>query len=213
MIDYVCIRIDSSVTYTIALIEAEESTAGHVKLLFCNAASPFYHCQQTTQDFFLRVLELISSSVEALRESNSETDRALINLEEHIRGVIDIVGGETFEVSEEIGKTLDMLWTRLGGNRSLLAKMNSRATALSTVGNYTTSMRNIVTSTRKELDGLQKVTNDLRDVATEPLLISGPLPRFIVLDHLLKGSMSLKRRFFKPVETTIKRSYLRVRPA
>lgn len=113
-------------------------------------------------------------------------------LEEHIRAVGELIGDESHEVVEEIGELLNRMWTRLGGNRDLLAQMNSRAGALSRVGDYTGSMRKFVGNVYQALIGLQESTDALRDVATEPLLLGRALPRSIILTQLSNGCQALE---------------------
>jgi hypothetical protein len=116
----------------------------------------------------------------------------MIFLEEHIRAIADLVGDETHEVTRELGNLLEDLWTRVGGNRSRLTQMVSHVSALKRVGNHTNDMRSLVWRVRQELDGLQKSTDVLRDIAAEPLLLDGPLPRSIILQQLSKGCQELQ---------------------
>ena len=77
--------------------------------------------------------------------------------------------------------------------------MTFRASALHKVGNHTVDMRGVVWRVRRELDGLQKSTDALQDIATEPLILSGPFLRSVVLQQLSEGCQALRDRFLGPV--------------
>lgn len=142
---------------------------------------------------FLHSIQTIEGFITTLRHYNSLTDTSVLYLEEHIHGVIDLVGDENYKTEEEFGELLQRLWTRLGGNRNRLADVSGRLKALSRVGNHTKAMRSIVGNVRQDLDQLQQSTDALRIIATEPLLIEGSIPRTIVLHQLSRGCEALER--------------------
>lgn len=190
--------IVASASHTAHLIDIDESYKGQAKSLLCLVACPLYQCADSAQGSFLNTILIIQSSINVLSEYNSETARSITVLEEHIRAVVDLIGDESHEVVEEIGELLGRMWTKLGGNRDRLAQMNSRAGALSKVGHHAGSMRKFVGNVYQALTGLQESTDALREVATEPLLLSGALPQSIVLAQLSDGCQALETSLMGP---------------
>lgn len=186
--------ITTSVSHTVRVINSDESLAGKA-FSFLRAISPFSQAESPAQETFLRSLVIIQSSINVLSQYNAETAKSVIILEQHIQGVVDLIGDERHEVTKEIGQLLGQLWTRLGGNRTRLAQMNSRARALSTVGNHTGAMRKFVGNVHQALMGLQESTSVLRDIATAPLFLNGALPRSIILIQLSDGCQALRESF------------------
>lgn len=183
--------ITASVSHTVRVINSDDSLTGKA-LSLLRVVSPFYPPKDPTQGTFLRSLVIIQSSINILSQYNAETANSVVTLEQLIRGVVDLIGDESHEVTKEIGELLGRLWTKLGGNRSLLAQMNSRAHALSTVGRHSGAMRRFVGNVHQALVGLQESTDILRDIATAPLLLDGTIPRPVILAQLSDGCQALR---------------------
>jgi hypothetical protein len=190
--------ITASASHTIRQIDTDKSYKGQIKSLLCFTTSPLYQCKNSGQTSFLSTILIIQSSINDLSQYNSETARSIIVLEEHTRAVVGLIGNESHEVGQEIGELLGRMWTRLGGNRSRLAQMNSRAYALSKVGNHTGSMKKFVGNVYQALVGLQGSTDALRDIATARLLLDEALPRSIILTQLSNGCQALERTLMGP---------------
>jgi hypothetical protein len=179
------------------VIESEESTLGLVVTLLCRFGASFQTCTTPAQIHFLHSITTIETLINTLRNYNTLTDGAVQYLQESIYSVIELIETENHETKAELVELFGQLWTRLGGNRSRLAHISTRLNTLSTVGNHTMSMRAIVWQVRQQLDELKKSTEVLRDIASEPLLVSGPLPRSIILRQLSDGCQALQHSLLR----------------
>ncbi|TFK60922.1 hypothetical protein BDN72DRAFT_904560 [Pluteus cervinus] len=190
--------IIASASFTTDLVEENASLAGLAKSFFCAVSSPFYTCQNKAHDAFVHTIHMIEVLIRKLGEYNAATDDSLILLEEHIRGVADIVGEELHEVAVEIGELLDRLWMRLwmrlGRNNSRLLEAKLRFEALARVGYQTRILKTVVWNVREELDALQLATDELRAGAAESLLLQELIPHSRVVEALAEGAQKLRKR-------------------
>jgi len=197
------------VSHTSSLLDKNISVGEIFSKTLCFIAIPFHRCYDIAQASFFHAIQIIESHIGILGEYNAATDVSLIFLEQSIHTISDLIGDETHELTQEIGELLAQLWTWLGANRSRLARMNYRVSALYKVGNHTAGMRSSVWHIRQELDFLQQSTATLRDLAAEPLLLNGPLPRSLMLRQLSQGCQDLQMRFLgdKAVRRMLGRRY------
>ncbi|KAF8225969.1 hypothetical protein L208DRAFT_1380421 [Tricholoma matsutake] len=97
-------------------------------------------------------------------------------------------------MSKEIGKLLDCLWTRLGGNRALIADAHLCHRSLVQAEIQTMVMKAIVCNACIELSGMQEDSEVLRSYAAEPLLVGRDLPHPEVVRALCQGCKTFQKR-------------------
>jgi hypothetical protein len=149
------------------------------------------------QIHFLHSIATIKALVNTLQNYNTLTDGTVQYLQESIHSVIELIETENHKMKAELIELFGQLWTCLGGNHSCLAHISTWLNTLSTVGNHTILMRAIVWQVRQQLNELKKSTEVLHDIASKPLLISGPLPCSIILCQLSDGCQALQHSLLR----------------
>lgn len=143
---------------------------------------------------FLHTLRTFETLIKNLSNLNAATDDSLNILEGHIEVVKAMLSEGLDGMSKEIGKLLDCLWTRLGGNRALIADAHLCHRSLVQAEIQTMVMKAIVCNACIELSGMQEDSEVLCSYAAEPLLVGRDLPHPEVVRALCQGCKTFQKR-------------------
>lgn len=185
----------ASAEHTLKLIDSETSVAGSItRKIACLSTIDNFCATDTVYKVFLHTLQTFEFLLQSVSHSNGLTDESL----EMLSGQLDVIrhlsGEEATIVTKEIGELLGSLWTRLGGNRKLIANAHQRYTTLNYTSVQTKAMQRLVVDIRVELYDLQVISDTLRAYAAHTLLLEVDFPKGGILTALSEGCQSLRNR-------------------
>lgn len=123
-----------------------------------------------------------------------ELEGALSRLEERLITIRDIASGEAKVHLHEKDELLHDLWTRFGGNRKQLSFLNRNLRALKLIYEYHGLADRCVASTQAELATMSEALEDLRPLASAPLLVASDLSVEMIMDQIKTGAERLRAR-------------------
>ena len=143
---------------------------------------------------FQTFLDMLEQGIVALIFRAKELEGALSRLEERLITIRDIASGEAKIHLHEKDELLHDLWTRFGGNRKQLSLLNRNLRALKLIYEYHGLADRCVASTQAELETMREALEDLRPLASAPLLVASDLSVEMVMEQIKTGAERLRVR-------------------
>lgn len=122
-------------------------------------------------DQYLRHTSAVEDQINALITEAQALLNILDNLDARLDVIASIALRDDARVSENRDELFAYLWTKLGGNRSSVAKLTSQLTLLKEVGNYRRLAWAHVTTTIVKLQSIRDNLEDLRERVAMPEVV------------------------------------------
>lgn len=138
-------------------------------------------------DQYLRHTSAIEERVEALVMEAKELLGILQNLNERMDAINDIATRDGVKVEGDKDDLFAYLWTKLGGNRSGVAKLEAQLKILKEVGQYRNMAIAHVSVTIVKLEEVSQNLADLRERVGAPRVGSVEIPLEMYVNEILMG--------------------------
>ncbi|GAB1742298.1 hypothetical protein NU219Hw_g7852t1 [Hortaea werneckii] len=196
-------HILSTNRWTISVLEgmeAEEEAKGAVARWVSdnlNIFSPFQPVSLSEDILFDQYLRHTSAVEEQILTLISEA-QALLNILDDLDSRIDVIGAiatrDGIETQGKKDELFAILWTKLGGNRSNVAKLEQQLKLLRDIETYRKLAWGHVTTTMLNLQSIQDNLETLRESVAMPETIGNRLPLEMHIDSITRGVERLEAR-------------------
>lgn len=122
--------------------------------------------------------------------------QALLNILDNLDGRLDVIAGiatrDGIKAQDNRDELFAYLWTKLGGNRSSVAKLNQQLELLKDVGAYRRLAWAHVTGTIVKLQAIRDNLEDLRERVAVPEIVGNKVPLEVHIDNINLGIQRLE---------------------
>lgn len=196
-------QILSTNRWTLSVIDgfsAAESGQGSISRWFSenmNIFAPFQPVSLSRDILMDQYLRHTSAVEEQILALISEA-HALLNILDNLDGRLDVIAsiatrdGITVEGDKE--ELFAYLWTKLGGNKSSVAKLEKQLELLKEVGRYRRQAWAHVTTTVVKLQAIRDNLEDLRERVALPETIGDKVPLEVHIENINRGIERLEQQ-------------------
>lgn len=155
---------------------------------------PISLSQDVLMDQYLRH----TSAVEEQIVSLIEEAQALLNILDNLDGRLDVVANiatrDGIKIADNREELFATLWTKLGGNRNSVAKMDQQMHLLKEVGTYRRIAWAHVSGTIVKLQAIRDNLEDLRERVALPETVGDKVPLTVHIDNINLGIERLEQQ-------------------
>lgn len=174
-------------------ISAEEAGKGAIAKFFSNNLNIFAPFQpiSLSRDVLLDQYLRHTGAVEEQISTLITEAQALLTILDNLDGRLDVIASiatrDGIKAQDNKEELFAMLWTKLGGNRSSVAKLEQQLKLLQDVGAYRRLAWGHITSTIVKLQSIRDNLEDLRERVAMPETIGNRVPLEVHIDSITRG--------------------------
>lgn len=195
-------RILTTNRWTLQVIEgvaAEDASRGSIGRFFANNLNVFAPFQPVplSRDVLLDQYLRHTSAVEEQVMSLISEAQVLLSVLDNLDGRLDVIAGvamrDGISVEENKEVLFATLWTKLGGNRNSVAKLNHQLELLREVGQYRKLAWAHVAGTIVKLQAIRDQLEDLRERVALPETVADKIPLEMHIENIYLGIERLEQ--------------------